>query len=121
MGKFVIIKNKSGYSYHFEGEDALILGTGDSHKNLASARVGIDSIKNIAADCRIEDRTAEKVNRVHNPKYEIYKDGNKKLRFVMKAKNGQRVLQSVPFKEMDDLLAAIETIKNTASDSAIQS
>jgi len=120
MGKFVVKKNKSGYAYHFEGEDALIYGSSDYHKSLNAARIGIDSVKNIAPICRTEDMTAENVKPLRNPKFEIYRDGNKKLRFRMKAKNGQQVLTSVPFKEKDDLLTVIEIIKSTAADASVQ-
>ncbi len=120
MSKFVIRKNRSGYSYHFEGDDALILGCADNHKTMGSARIGIESIRSVAADCRTEDRTQENVRAMRNPKFEIFRDGNKKLRFRMKAKNGQQVLMSVPFKTPEDLYAAIEVIRNTAAQAAVQ-
>jgi len=120
MGKFVVRKSRSGYSYHFEGEDALILGYSENHKTPGSARIGIDSVKTIAANCKVEDQSVDRAKVLRNPKFEIFRDGNKKLRFSMKAKNGQQVLMSVPFKEMDELLAAIETIKTTAAGAAVQ-
>lgn len=99
------------YSFYLEGDNSLIIGNSDSYTKLASARKGVASIYHIAGNCEIEDQTVEGTKPKRNPKFEIYKDGNKKLRFRMRAKNGQVVLTSVPFKEMDALMKTINEIK----------
>lgn len=114
MSKYVLKRGKGGYSFHLEADNAEIIGNSEAYKALASAKKGIESIRRNADKCDIEDQTVEGYKIRTNPKFEIYRDGNKKYRFRMKAKNGQVVLLSPPCKDMDALKELITTVKKIA-------
>jgi len=120
MAKFVIQKNYKGYSFFLEGDDAVVIGNSDYYTVPATARKGIDSLKVNSKRCHLEDQTIDGWKSLRNPKFEIFYDGNKKLRFRMKALNGQNLMTSVPYRSMTELISAIEYIRDNAATAKVE-
>jgi len=98
----------------------VIIGYSDHYTVPATAKKGIESLRANAGKCHLEDQTVAGWKSLRNPKFEIFYDGNKKLRFRMKALNGQNLITSVPYRSMTELLSAIELVNNIATTAKVE-
>lgn len=108
-----VIKALKGGIYKFdlttpEGKTVVRSGEYTLKRSCVS---GIQSVQKNGATENVEDRTAEKVVKAPNPKYEIFADDNEKYRFSLKAPNGYVILTSSAYASKKSCLKAIENVR----------
>ena len=90
MGKFVIKKTNTGYTFSLKaGNGEVICTGGEVFNTLASCQNSIESVRKSAAAANIEDQTVEGFEKQIHPKFEIYLDKKGEFRFRLKARNGE--------------------------------
>ena len=120
MGKFVISASKNdGFVFNLKAGNNEVIATSQVYKSLDSCKNGIESVKVNAPVAGIEDQTAEKVEEVKHPKFEVYKDTAGEFRFRLKAKNGEIIAVGEGYKAKAGCLNGIESIRKNAVDSEI--
>lgn len=120
MGKFVINKTKTGFTYSLKaGNGEIIAVGGEVYNTLASVKGGIESVKNNAPVAGIEDQTVEGYETVKNPKFELYTDKAGETRFRLKARNGQVIAASEGYKSKASALNGIESVKKNAPEATV--
>ena len=82
-------------------------------------RNGIASIRKNAPIAPVEDQTVEEVEKVKNPKFEMYIDKAGEYRFRLKARNGEIILASEGYAQKAGCKNGIESVRKNAVDSPI--
>ena len=120
MGKFVISAAKTGIKFNLVANNGEIIATSQVYKSKASCKHGIESvIKNAGVEIAaspIENQTAAKVEKLPNPKFELYKDKKGEFRFRLKAGNGQIVAVGEGYKDIAACKNGINSIKKNATE-----
>lgn len=119
MGKFVILKTKTGYTFHLKAANGEVIGTSEVYNTRSACENGIDSVQK-NAPAPVEDQTAENPAQEKCPKFEVYQDKAGEFRFRLKASNGQSILASEGYKAKASCLNGIESVKNNAPDSSVE-
>ena len=88
MGKFVIRKTKTGYTFYLNANNTQTICVSQVYASLSSCKAGIESVRK-NCDTWIEDLTLKKPDPMKNPKYEIYLDKAGEYRFRLSASNGE--------------------------------
>ena len=113
MGRFVIKKVQSGYSFRLVAGNGETIGTSEVYATEDNCKKGITSVKNNAEVAEIEDQTLNEAKK--NPKFEIYKDVASEFRFRLTARNGENILASEGYSSKDACKNGINSVKvNTA-------
>ena len=94
MGEYIIKKTSNdGFVFNIVANNKEIIGTSQTYKSKAAAKVGIESIRK-NANVEIEDQTLQKYEEKKNPKWEIYLDKAGEYRFRLYAHNGLVICHS---------------------------
>jgi len=119
MGKFVIKKTATGVKFDLKATNGQVIATSEVYTTDAACKNGIESVKKNAAVAGIEDQTAEVVETVKNPKFEVYTDKAGEFRFRLTATNGQTIAVSEGYKAMASCLNGVESVKKNAPDAEV--
>lgn len=114
MGQYVIKRTSNdGFVFNLYANNKEIIGTSQTYKSKAAAKIGIESIrKNAGVD--IEDQTLQKFEEKKNPKWEIYFDKGGSYRFRLKASNGDIILASQGYSAKSSAKNGIDSIRRNA-------
>ena len=117
MGKYEIKTVKTGVKFNLKAGNNEVIGVSEVYTTESACKNGIESVKKNAPVAKIEDQTVESVEKVTNPKFEIYTDKAGEFRFRLKAKNGETILASEGYKSKAGCKNGIESVvKNADSD-----
>ncbi len=120
MGKFVIGPTKNGgFRFNLKAGNGEVIATSETYTSESACRNGIESVRKIAVDAKLEDQTVENFEQVTNPKFEVYKDKAGEFRFRLKARNGEIVATGESYKAKASCLNGIESIRRNAPDSPV--
>lgn len=120
MGKFVIKKTKTGFTYSLKaGNGEIIAIGGEVYNTLTTVKGGISSVKKNAPIAGVEDQTVADYETIKNPKFEIYNDKAGEFRFRLKAKNGQVIAASEGYKSKASAENGIASVKKNALDAEV--
>lgn len=119
MGKFVVVVNEKGARFNLKAGNGEIVATSQTYKSKKSCLAGVASVQKNAPIAAVEDHTKEGFEVQKNPKFEVYADKSEKLRFRLKAKNGQIIAVSQGYKSLKSCLGGIESVRKNAADSPI--
>ena len=120
MGKFVINKTNTGFTYSLKaGNGEIIAIGGEVYNTLASVKNGIESVRTNAPIAALEDQTVEGYATEKNPKFEIYNDKKGEFRFRLKAKNGQVIAASEGYAAKSGCKNGIESVRKNAPDAEV--
>ena len=114
MPKFEVYKDTAGkFRFRLRNNNYEIVAIGEAYEQHASCLNGVKSVKK---NCKspLEDLTTENAEKFTNPKFQITKDAAEKLRFRLKASNGEIIAeggQGYPSKEA--LLADLATVRES--------
>lgn len=89
MGKFVIKKTATGYTFRLKAANGEVIAVSEVYKSLETCHNGINSVIKNAPLANVEDQTVEGFETLKHPKFEIYKDKSGAFRFRLKATNGE--------------------------------
>ena len=69
-GKFVLKKGESGkFRWNLVGTNGRIVATSEAYGTKASAMKGIDAVRRLAADARLDDQTAKGDEGILKPRH----------------------------------------------------
>ncbi len=118
MGKFIVKETNTGIKFDLMGADDTVLLTSEVYTGERACHNGIASVKKSCLG-GIEDQTAEGFEALAHPKFEVYNDQGGKIRFRLKAVNGQIIAVSKPYADKEECLGAIAAIQAAAPDAPV--
>ena len=113
-GKYAVKETASGYSFRLLAGNNQVIGISEVYSGKAALEKGIESVRKNAPAAKIEDQTAEVIEKVTNPKFEIYNDKAGEFRFRLKARNGEIILASEGYKTKAACENGIESVRKNA-------
>ena len=120
MGKFVIKKTNTGFTFSLKAGNGEVIGVGgEVFSSIASVKNSIESVAKIAPEANLEDQTIEGFETEKNPKFEIYKDKAGEFRFRLKARNGEPVLASEGYVSKDGCKNGIASVRKNVVDAPV--
>jgi len=114
VGKFVIKTVKTGIKFDLKAGNGEVIATSEVYTSRSACLGGIASVRKNAAIAKLEDLTAETVEAVTNPKFEVYTDKGGEFRFRLKARNGQIIAVSEGYKTKASCLNGVESVRKNA-------
>ena len=117
MGKFVVKATKTGFVFNLKAGNGEVIATSEIYTTEATCMKGVESVRNNAADAKLEDQT---VAAVTNPKFELYTDKAGEFRFRLKARNGEIIAVSEGYKAKASCLNGIDSVRRNAPDAAVE-
>ncbi|NTV77900.1 MAG: YegP family protein [Clostridiales bacterium] len=120
MSKYVIHKTKTGYTFHLKAANGETIGVSEAYSSEAACENGIESVRKSAVAAAVEDKTAEQIETIKNPKFELYKDARGEFRFRLCAVNGQNILASEGYTVKESCKNGIVSVKKNAQDAKIE-
>ncbi|MBE6724440.1 MAG: DUF1508 domain-containing protein [Ruminococcaceae bacterium] len=118
MAKFIVKQTPTGFKFDLRDENG-VLATSEVYASEAACKKGVDSVKNSAGG-EVENQTVEGFETKKHPKYEVYEDKAGGFRYRLKARNGEIVaIASASFKTVDEVLAAVETVRAEAAEAKV--
>lgn len=120
MGKYIINKTKTGYTFGLKAANGEVIATGgEVYSSLDSVKNGVKSVEANAPEAAVEDHTVEGYQTEKNPKFEIYSDKAGEFRFRLKAKNGQVIAVSEGYTSKANCKNGIESVKKNSVNSPV--
>ena len=121
MGKFVVKKTNTGYTWSLKaGNGEVICIGGEVFTTLGSAKNGCASVAKNAPAANIEDQTTEGFFFNDTATTEIYTDKKGETRFRLKATNGQVIAASEGYTTKASCKNGIESVKKNAADAPVE-
>lgn len=120
MGKYVINKTATGFTFGLKAANGETIATGgEVYSSLESVKNGVKSVETNAPAAAVEDQTVEGYQTEKNPKFEIYSDKAGEFRFRLKAKNGQIIATSEGYKTLASAKKGIASVKKNSVDAPV--
>lgn len=115
MGKFIINRTKTGFTFSLKAANGEAIATGgEVYNTIESVKNGVKSVETNAPDAAVEDHTVEGYQTQRNPKFEIYSDKAGEFRFRLKARNGQVIAVSEGYTSKANCKNGIESVKKNS-------
>ena len=115
MGKFQTKKTASGgFVFNLLAGNGQVVATSEVYNKLGSMLNGIASVQKNAPVAGVEDQTVENPEKIRNPKFEVYADKAGKIRFRLKAANGQVIAVGEAYETKKAALAGVASVKKNA-------
>lgn len=115
MGKFQTKKTANGgFLFNLLAGNGQVVATSEVYNKLGSMLNGIASVQKNAPVAGVEDQTVENPEKIRNPKFEVYADKAGKIRFRLKAANGQVVAVGEAYETKKAALASVASVKKNA-------
>jgi uncharacterized protein YegP (UPF0339 family) len=120
MGKYVINKTATGYTFALKAANGESIATGgEVYSSIDSVKKGIKSVETNAQAAAVEDQTVEGYIVSKNPKFELYLDKEGKFRFRLNAKNGQTIAVSESYTSKANCKNGIQSVKKNSVNSPV--
>ena len=119
MGKFLVKEVKTGRRFNLVAGNGEVIGVSEVYASRSGLRNGIASVRKNAPIAPVEDQTVEEVEKVKNPKFEMYIDKAGEYRFRLKARNGEIILASEGYSQKAGCKNGIESVRKNAVDSPV--
>ena len=121
MGKFVVKKTATGYTWSLKaGNGEIIAIGGEVFSSLDSAKNGCASVAKNAPAANLEDQTVEGFETAKCPKFEMYTDKKGETRFRLKATNGQVIAAGEGYTTKAACKNGIESVRKNAADAPVE-
>lgn len=119
MGKYVIKKTPTGFNFQLKAGNGEPILVSEVYTTLKAAQAGCESVRKAASEANIEDQTLQKPEAKTCPKFEIYADKAGKIRFRLKARNGENIGASEPYNSKQSCKNGIDSVKRNADSPVI--
>ncbi|MBE6125495.1 MAG: DUF1508 domain-containing protein [Erysipelotrichaceae bacterium] len=119
MGKFLVKEVNTGRRFNLVAGNGEVIGVSEVYASRSGLRNGIASVRKNAPIAPVEDQTVEEVEKVKNPKFEMYIDKAGEFRFRLKARNGEIILASEGYAQKAGCKNGIESVRKNAVDSPV--
>lgn len=120
MSKFLIRAVASGIKFDLKAANGQTIATSETYTTEAACRRGIESVRRIAPDAAVEDRTEVGACRLPHPKFEVYQDRAGAYRFRLKSANGRVVAVSEGYAAKSGCRGGIESVKKCAPQAPVE-
>ena len=117
---FYIRQTHSGYKFDLLAANGQVVLSSEVYTSRAAARKGAASVRLIAPEAHLENRTEAPILPQPNPKFELYLDKAGKYRFRLKARNGKIVGISEGYNNRTGCLNGIESVRMNALEAQIE-
>lgn len=119
MGKFVVKTVKTGIKFDLKAGNGEVIATSEVYTSRAACMNGVESVRKNATAAKLEDQTVEPVEKVTNPKFEVYVDKAGEFRFRLKARNGEIIAVSEGYKAKASCMNGIESVRKNAPEAPV--
>ena len=121
MGKFVVKKTATGFTWSLKAGNGEVIATGgEVFNSLDSAKNGCASVSKNAPVANFEDQTVENFETAKCPKFEMYTDKKGETRFRLKATNGQVIAAGEGYTTKAACKNGIESVRKNAADAPVE-
>ncbi len=120
MGKFVVKKTATGYTFRLKAGNGEIIATSEVYSSIDSCENGIESVRKNAPIAALEDQTVEGYTTQKHPKFEVYLDKKGEARFRLKARNGEVIAASQGYSSKTSCLNGVESVRKNAPEAAVE-
>ncbi|MCW4022840.1 MAG: DUF1508 domain-containing protein [archaeon] len=110
--KYQVYKDMEGkFRFRLRAANNKIVAVSEAYESKASC---INGIKSVQSNCEshIEDKT-KAMEKITNPKYEIFTDAADEFRFHLKASNGEIIAASEGYETKEGVLNGIEAVQRS--------
>jgi uncharacterized protein YegP (UPF0339 family) len=114
MGRFLIRRVRSGYTFHLKAGNGAVIATSEVYVTESACRKGIASVMKNAATTVVLDLTLPDPPRLPNPKFELYTDKIGAFRFRLKARNGEVIAVSEGYRTKQSCQIGIVSVQKNA-------
>ncbi|MCR5073315.1 MAG: YegP family protein [Clostridiales bacterium] len=116
-GTFIILQKEKGFTFNLKAGNGECILVSELYNSEDGCRNGIASVKKNAPVANIEDQTVKDFEEKKNPKFQIYTDKSGKTRFRLRARNGEVIGVSEPYKSKQSCKNGINSvIRNSSSE-----
>jgi len=119
MSKFVIREVPSGIKFDLKAANGQTIATSEVYATKGVCLKGIQSVRKNAPIAKFADLTAEDIQTVTNPKFEMYRDRSGAFRFRLKARNGEIIAVSEGYSSKAACENGIESVRKNAPEAEI--
>ena len=99
------------YRFRLRAANNKIVAVSEAYESKAGCMNGVRSVQS-NCNSHIEDHTIE-MEKLTNPKYEVFTDINSQHRFHLKASNGEIIAASEAYETKQGVLHGIEAVQNS--------
>ena len=111
-GKYQVYKDVAGkFRFRLRAANNKIVAVSEAYENKAGCMNGVRSVQS-NCNSHVEDKTTE-MEKLSNPKYEIFTDSADEFRFNLKAGNGEIVATSEGYETKQGVLNGIEAVQRS--------
>lgn len=112
--KYQVYKDKAGkFRFRLRAPNNKIVAVSEAYESKAGCMNGVQSVQSNCGS-HIEDQTTD-LEKLTNPKYEIFIDDAHEFRFNLKASNGEIIAASEGYETKQGVMHGIEAVQNSCS------
>lgn len=119
MSRFVIRTVSSGVKFDLVAMNGEEIATSEVYETRAACLRGVESVRKNAPAAKLLDLTAEQVQTVTNPRFELFRDKAGEYRFRLRARNGQIIAVSDGYTARASCLGGIDSVRRNAAGAEI--
>jgi uncharacterized protein len=110
--KYQVYKDKAGkYRFRLRAANNKIVAVSQAYESKAGC---INGVKSVQSNCEshVEDQT-KNMEKLTNPKYEVFTDAADEFRFNLKASNGEIIAASEGYETKEGVMKGIEAVQRS--------
>lgn len=110
--KYQVYKDKAGeFRFRLRASNNKIVAVSEGYESKAGCMNGVKSVQSNCGS-HIEDQTTD-MEKITNPKYEVFIDDAHEFRFNLKASNGEIIAASEGYETKQGVMHGIEAVQNS--------
>jgi uncharacterized protein YegP (UPF0339 family) len=110
--KYQVYRDIAGkYRFRLRAANNKIVAVSEAYESKAACMYGVKSVQT-NCDSHVEDKTVE-MEKLTNPKYEVFTDIDSQYRFHLKASNGEIIAASEAYETKQGVLHGIEAVQKS--------
>ncbi|MEJ2240770.1 MAG: YegP family protein [Candidatus Bathyarchaeota archaeon] len=110
--KYQVYKDMAGkYRFRLRAANNKIVAVSEAYESKAACMNGVKSVQNNCSS-HVEDQTKD-MEKLTNPKYEIFTDVSNEFRFHLKASNGEIIAASEGYETKEGVLNGIDAVQRS--------
>ena len=113
MGTFWIKETTAGFRFELRADNGSVVATSGLYRSRAACRKGIESVVRCCL-AHLEDQTEEDCDIEKNPKFELFRDGERRFRFRLRARNGAVIVSGGSYRAKASCLDGIASVRRSA-------
>lgn len=119
MGKFVVRTLHDGVQFRLHAANGGMIACSAMSASEQVCLAHIETVRRIAADAAVCDRTAQTADALTAPRYEIVSDETGRFCFRLLDETGAALMQSVGYKAKASCRSGIESVRRNAPGATI--